>query len=449
MYRLSTIVLVVSLVTGAAQADSVSAPVAASPGGADRATVAASCPTFSWGPVRGAVGFELAVYDLEQAASASPVLQTVVQGGATAWTPDVAMCFDSGGSFAWRVRGLTTEGEGEWSLPRFFNVPSVPSREEFARALEIVRRYLVEQESAANALPRSRAPVATPVYGSAAGEDAVSIGAAVAALRGVQSDLAGDTAGVIGTAASPDGAGVIAANQNAGGGADLILDGSAQGTGDTLITESEVMVGGSSFNVANAGGNLDLQLDGVSIVTTATDQDTTYSAGTGLDLTTTTFSANTDYLQRRVASSCPSGQSIRVIDDTGTVTCQLAGTGDITGVTAGTGLTGGGTAGSVTLNADTGYLQRRVSATCAAGSSIRAISSSGVVTCEPDDVGSGDITGVTAGTGLTGGGTAGSVTLNADTTYLQRRVSSGCPSGEAIQSISSTGAVTCVPIPSQ
>jgi hypothetical protein len=78
-----------------------------------------------------------------------------------------------------------------------------------------------------------------------------------------------------------------------------------------------------------------------------------------------------------------------VISSTGTVTCQSVYTGDITAVNAGTGLTGGGSSGSVTLNADTTYLQRRVSATCAAGSSIRAISSTGSVTCETDDTGAG------------------------------------------------------------
>ncbi len=63
------------------------------------------------------------------------------------------------------------------------------------------------------------------------------------------------------------------------------------------------------------------------------------------------------------------------------------GSGDITTVSAGTGLTGGGTSGSVTLNTDTSYVQRRVSSSCAAGSSIRAISATGAVTCETDDGG--------------------------------------------------------------
>jgi hypothetical protein len=86
--------------------------------------------------------------------------------------------------------------------------------------------------------------------------------------------------------------------------------------------------------------------------------------------------------------------------------------GDITAVNAGTGLGGGGESGDVTLNADTSYLQRRVASSCFAGSSIRVINADGTVDCEPDDGGgSGDISAVFAGDGLSGGGDTGEVTL--------------------------------------
>jgi hypothetical protein len=85
--------------------------------------------------------------------------------------------------------------------------------------------------------------------------------------------------------------------------------------------------------------------------------------------------------------------------------------GDITSVAAGTGLTGGGTSGDVSVGVDTAVIQRRVTTGCAAGQAVRSIAQDGTVVCEPIAGGTGDITGVTAGTGLTGGGASGEVSL--------------------------------------
>jgi hypothetical protein len=95
-----------------------------------------------------------------------------------------------------------------------------------------------------------------------------------------------------------------------------------------------------------------------------------------------------------------------------TQTTAATGNGDITAVNAGAGLNGGGTTGDVTLNADTTYLQRRINGKCSAGSSIRTVNNDGTVTCEQDNDSGGDITSVSAGSGLAGGGTSGDVAID-------------------------------------
>jgi hypothetical protein len=91
----------------------------------------------------------------------------------------------------------------------------------------------------------------------------------------------------------------------------------------------------------------------------------------------------TTAFQRRVGSACSTGQAIRSIGPGGSVTCQSTGQGTITGVTAGTGLTGGATSGNASLSVDPTAVQSRVTGTCDSGSAIASINQDGSTSCQP------------------------------------------------------------------
>lgn len=116
---------------------------------------------------------------------------------------------------------------------------------------------------------------------------------------------------------------------------------------------------------------------------------------------------NANSKQNSVAGTCTVGSSIRQINTDGTVVCET-------------------------------YTNKQniVAGTCAVGSSIRQINVDGTVVCETiKPTAGGDITGVTAGAGLIGGGSSGEVILSVNPSYqlppgmISFFARSNCPAG--------------------
>ncbi|HEY2991091.1 MAG TPA: tail fiber domain-containing protein [Candidatus Binatia bacterium] len=156
---------------------------------------------------------------------------------------------------------------------------------------------------------------------------------------------------------------------------------------------------------------------------------TQITAGTGLSGGGTTgnvtLSVNSAVTQSRVTQNCGAGAALSAVNQDGTGTCETftAGTGDITAVNTTGGLTGGVTSGDANLSIDTSVIQSRVTGTCSAGNAISIVNQNGTVTCESV----GDITGVTASTGLSGGATSGDATLSVASTF---RLPQSCANNE-------------------
>ena len=300
-YVTAAIVLGCLLAVGSAGA----APsVTVSPGAEDRlAEIEGRCPTFIWGAEEGAVAHEIVVYRiLDESAladlsfvnleSCEEVLYRRVPGGATAWQPELAEALIPGAAYVWFVRAVFDEGDGglteagAWTDARFFSVTAAVTERQLEEALGLVRRYLEQnpgQEARLGTHSAERAEKAAdrPSRDRNAGTASAgtkSVPTATAAVKGSSPDPTGEVYGVVGLSASPDGAGVAAANS--GGGPDLVLDGSEDGVADTELSESGIdrpSAAAQTFNIGNSGGGgMSLQVDGAGVLTTASaiDADT-------------------------------------------------------------------------------------------------------------------------------------------------------------------------------
>lgn len=124
-----------------AAADDRGRPVTVSPGHVSRlARIDRRCPTFSWGQVAGADGYELVIYRAARDDDEAPiVLRVRIDGGAGSWTPTLGRCLERGGRYAWSLRARRGESFSDWSAPALFQVASGPTATELDQALAIIR----------------------------------------------------------------------------------------------------------------------------------------------------------------------------------------------------------------------------------------------------------------------------------------------------------------------
>jgi hypothetical protein len=276
--------LLVLAVAGAAAAAELPHPV--SPGQLEAfAEVPGNCPTFSWGQVD-AESYEIAVYRLEEKAwsteppSAEPVWRQSIAGRAGSFSPAAGQCLKAGAGYGWAVRAIRAGRAGQWSPPLFFRVATLPPQHEVAAALRLLEGYLAAGGSLAAlrldpAAPEPGREASLPAASPAPSSEPREVSAAgAAAMRGENTDTGGAALGVAGITHSAAGAALF--GDNLAGGPDLLLAGSG-GAASLELSESGLRRSSASslvFEFENPGaGSLQLTVDGVPVITAATDQD--------------------------------------------------------------------------------------------------------------------------------------------------------------------------------
>lgn len=189
----------------------------------------------------------------------------------------------------------------------------------------------------------------------------------------------------------------------AGVGAGAPRPAAINGLADNTVTSSKIVdgaVGGSDINAAEVQKRVSNACPATQLMT-GVNQDGTVvcqavTSGSGGDITA--VNAGTG-----LAGGGSTGDVTLTIGTGGVTTTHLA-NNSVNGFKVIDGSIGG-------ADIDPTQVQTRVTGTCPAGQAMRVISQTGTVTCEPVAGGAGDITAVNAGAGLTGGAATGDATL--------------------------------------